>query len=205
MPVFRKKPVVVTAHQWFQNGDHPEDGPADREGKVVRYFRRPEPEYAGDNIHGSCGDPWNDHGWIDTLEGGHTVCPGDWIIRGVKGEFYPCKPDIFAETYERESDGEFRPADALNKLHTVDDTRTTAKRLAAYRDELLAAGFNEEQVREFVQTAAPLPDDLVIQADLDTEPAVGEVLVRFVPQIDPDEIERVVKQSQAFASRATQR
>lgn len=42
----------------------------------------------------------HNHGWIDTLEGGHVVCPGDWIIRGIKGENYPCKPDIFAETYE---------------------------------------------------------------------------------------------------------
>mgnify|MGYP001589441972 FL=1 len=40
------------------------------------------------------------HGWIDTLEGGHIVCPGDWVITGVKGEYYPCKPDIFMMTYE---------------------------------------------------------------------------------------------------------
>ena len=33
-------------------------------------------------------------------KGGHSVCVGDWIIKGVKGEFYPCKPDIFAATYE---------------------------------------------------------------------------------------------------------
>jgi len=37
---------------------------------------------------------------IGTLEGGHIVSPGDWIITGVKGEHYPCKPDIFALTYE---------------------------------------------------------------------------------------------------------
>lgn len=42
----------------------------------------------------------HEHGWIDTLEGGHIVCPGDWIITGVNGERYPCKPDIFAKTYE---------------------------------------------------------------------------------------------------------
>ena len=40
-------------------------------------------------------------GWyVDTLEGPLKVSPGDWIIKGVKGEFYPCKPDIFKETYE---------------------------------------------------------------------------------------------------------
>lgn len=37
---------------------------------------------------------------IETLEGTMTANPGDWIIRGVKGEFYPCKPDIFEATYE---------------------------------------------------------------------------------------------------------
>lgn len=37
---------------------------------------------------------------IGTLEGTMTASPGDWIIRGVQGEFYPCKPDIFAATYE---------------------------------------------------------------------------------------------------------
>jgi hypothetical protein len=37
---------------------------------------------------------------IPTPEGTMTASPGDWIIRGVKGEFYPCKPDIFAATYE---------------------------------------------------------------------------------------------------------
>lgn len=38
--------------------------------------------------------------FIKTLEGDHKVSDGDWIIRGVKGELYPCKPDIFALTYE---------------------------------------------------------------------------------------------------------
>ena len=37
---------------------------------------------------------------IPTLEGEHIAKEGDWIIKGVKGEFYPCKPDIFAMTYE---------------------------------------------------------------------------------------------------------
>jgi hypothetical protein len=38
--------------------------------------------------------------YIDTLEGRHTVTPGDWIVTGVRGERYPVKPDIFVETYE---------------------------------------------------------------------------------------------------------
>ena len=38
--------------------------------------------------------------YIPTLEGEMRAAPGDWIIKGVKGEFYPCKPDIFEATYE---------------------------------------------------------------------------------------------------------
>lgn len=119
MPMFRKKPVVIEASQWFKNGDHPQDYAKDDhgfenghvvvfsgaerkkngwEGGVVRYFRRPD--VAGDKPCEHCTLPMNNHGWIDTLEGGHIVCPGDWVITGVKGENYPCKPDIFETTYE---------------------------------------------------------------------------------------------------------
>jgi hypothetical protein len=108
---FRKKPVVIEAFQWFMNGDHPEDDvfrpfedtgvvpKAPREGKIVRYFRHPD--MPGNVVCGNCEQTMHFHGWIDTLEGGHNVCPGDWIITGVKGERYPCKPDIFEMTYER--------------------------------------------------------------------------------------------------------
>jgi hypothetical protein len=94
---FRKKPILIEASRWFKNGDHPEDGSLQVEGKVVRYFRKPF--YEGINCS-ECGHKFVNHGWIDTLEGGHIVCPGDWIITGVKGERYPCKPDIFEMTYE---------------------------------------------------------------------------------------------------------
>jgi hypothetical protein len=107
---FRKKPVVIDATQWFKNGDHPEDhvkilyrrgddgSDIETEGQVVRRFRRPDIE--GTRVCDKCGASMQNHGWIDTLEGGHIVCVGDWIITGVQGERYPCKPDIFAATYE---------------------------------------------------------------------------------------------------------
>jgi hypothetical protein len=107
MSLYRKKPVVIEATQWFQSGDHPKDnreifdagsGPFLGEGKVVRYYRNPSVD--GEAICNQCAYKFNDHGWIDTLEGSHTVCVGDWIITGVAGENYPCKPDIFALTYE---------------------------------------------------------------------------------------------------------
>jgi len=74
---FRKKPVVIEATQWFKDGDH----------HAVSRFETPNQDMQG-------------FGWINTLEGGHIVTPGDWIITGVKGEHYPCKPDIFVQTYE---------------------------------------------------------------------------------------------------------
>lgn len=105
---FRKKPVVIEATQWFSNGDHPLDYGGDLsqeerrkngwEGDVVRYFRHPK--IGGMKNCEHCKKTMHEHGWIDTLEGGHIVCPGDWIITGVKGEYYPCKPDIFEMTYE---------------------------------------------------------------------------------------------------------
>lgn len=105
---YRKKPVEVEATQWFQNGDHPEDrwtsegvihpDEGDVEGRVVRYYRTPALD--GRALCQHCDDIIHNHGWIDTLEGGHRVCPGDWIITGVAGERYPCKPEIFEATYE---------------------------------------------------------------------------------------------------------
>jgi hypothetical protein len=71
---YRKKPVVIEATQWFKMGDHP---------AVIQ-----DPV----TVDHHCG--------IETLEGWHRVTPGDFIITGVKGEHYPCKPDIFALTYE---------------------------------------------------------------------------------------------------------
>ncbi|SRR5216684_933967 len=114
----RRKPVVVEATQWFKNGDHPDDYRDPRqgleqqevrefsgeyarshewEGAIVRYFRHPG--VGGETVCKHCGIRMHEHGWIDTLEGGHIVCPGDYIITGVKDEIYPCKPDIFVATY----------------------------------------------------------------------------------------------------------
>jgi len=107
---FRKKPVIVDAVRWHRNGDHPDDdvmrryedtgGMPDspREGAVVRYYRTPSMD--GKTLCQYCDETMHMHGWIDTLEGGHIVCPGDWIITGIKGEFYPVKDEIFQLTYE---------------------------------------------------------------------------------------------------------
>lgn len=98
MARYRKKPVVIDAVQWWKNGDHPEDGETETEGAVVRFYRHPDD--SGDRECEHCGRTMHEHGWIDTLEGGHIVCPSDWVITGVRGERYPVKDAIFRETYE---------------------------------------------------------------------------------------------------------
>jgi len=86
---YRKKPVLVEAEQFFKVGD----------ASITDTMPEPALLQVPRNCL-SCGKPLKEHGWIETLEGGHIVCPGDWIITGVKGERYPCKPDIFDQTYE---------------------------------------------------------------------------------------------------------
>lgn len=106
---FRKKPVVIEASQWWMVGDHP---------AVKRWTIR-----AGDPMDcGRCKKPYNEHGGISTLEDTdlamHFVCPGDWIITGVQGEHYACKPDIFAATYEPKGS---RPSHVGTPEQEIDD------------------------------------------------------------------------------------
>ena len=75
---FREKPVVIEAELY--------DGSKESIAKVLRL---------GDSIM-----LFKDHLIIKTLEGNHHADLGDWIIKGVKGELYHCKPDIFEQTYE---------------------------------------------------------------------------------------------------------
>jgi len=79
---FRKKPIVIDAVQWFKDGDHPMVIP------IPERYKDFNPVIDGAT------------GYIETLEGGHFVTVGDWIIKVVRGEFYPCKPDIFEQTHE---------------------------------------------------------------------------------------------------------
>lgn len=81
MAKFRKKPVVIEAVQWTgSNGN-----------EIVRFITGLPDAEAFDET-------------IKTLEGEMHASVGDWIIKGVKGEFYPCKPDIFEATYEPATD-----------------------------------------------------------------------------------------------------
>ena len=77
MSKFRKKTVIVEAVQWFT-------------GTIIDGVEEFPPNL----------DHQQGHAHIKTLEGTMEANPGDWIITGVKGEKYPCKPDIFDATYE---------------------------------------------------------------------------------------------------------
>ena len=95
---FRKKPVVIEATQWFVVE---KDRVRGNYKLNVGYYRPPDVDGKTKCKH--CSEIMHNHGWVDTLEGGHIVCPKDWIIKGVKGEIYPCKPDIFEQTYDEVS------------------------------------------------------------------------------------------------------
>jgi len=89
MPKFRKKPVIIEAIQYTSASDL-QDAIEFTNGKLV--------------FHGFNEDMQPCARYttlaIETLEGWMKVSLNDWIIKGVKGEFYPCKPDIFEATYE---------------------------------------------------------------------------------------------------------
>ncbi len=99
MSRFRKKPVVIEAVQlnWRNWGEV-----CDFLGGIIGPHN---PGRSSAEHSDTCGEETNgDCQWIEitipTLEGDHIAKHGDWIIKGVKGEFYPCKPNIFAATYE---------------------------------------------------------------------------------------------------------
>ena len=80
---YRKKPVVIEAIQY--------NGTTDSRSEILAFMGLEHIAFS--DTQGV---------FIPTLEGVMTASIGDWIIKGVKGEFYPCKPDIFAATYEPE-------------------------------------------------------------------------------------------------------
>lgn len=81
---YRKKPVVIDAIQFDKTN-----------GGVIAHW-------SGGRFEAKASDPNDVAEWVDipTLEGVMRANLGDYIIRGVQGEFYPCKPDIFEQTYE---------------------------------------------------------------------------------------------------------
>jgi len=93
---FRKKPVEIDAVQFTPESDESVFG-------LIDWLGRHDADFS---LHVNADGDYAELA-IGTLEDGgeffhatHVASPGDWIIRGVQGEFYPCKPDIFEQTYE---------------------------------------------------------------------------------------------------------
>ena len=84
---YRKKPVVIEAVQW--TGDN---------GEEIYNFCGNYAQFATSDL--GLGNVMSYRLSIETLEGFMEASTGDYIIKGVNGEFYPCKPDIFEKTYE---------------------------------------------------------------------------------------------------------
>ena len=93
MAKFKKLPVTIDAEQFLGYDESHEDGGIVRQSGMTRESLA--------IVHcPKCDKAFSKHGKVPTLEGDHIACPGDYIIKGVAGEFYPCKPDIFDATYE---------------------------------------------------------------------------------------------------------
>lgn len=93
MARFRKRPVEIDAHQWTGDWEA-------LDAWLVSLGYEPWVSAADDGTAMWVDDDDDRKLVIPTLEGDMTASPNDWIIRGIQGEFYPCKPDIFTETYE---------------------------------------------------------------------------------------------------------
>lgn len=97
MPRFRKKPVEIEAVQY--------SGTPESNREIIDWTRGTKtPAFMDTEVRNCSAEHPDGFDYpvlrINTLEGAHTVSVGDYVIRGVKGEFYPCKPDIFALTYD---------------------------------------------------------------------------------------------------------
>jgi hypothetical protein len=93
MPYFTKKPVTIEARQF--------DGTRESVDQIICWM---QDSGSDRNAFMAKDDCVGTVFVIPTLEGNHRANTGDWIIKGVKGEFYPCKPDIFKQTYEPASE-----------------------------------------------------------------------------------------------------
>lgn len=96
MGLYRKKPVTIEARRFDCSGIRQQNELANWCGGVLRGMKLPARERV------IC---------IPTLEGEMEASFGDWIIRGVEGEHYPCKPNIFAMNYESVDDWAYESAD----------------------------------------------------------------------------------------------
>lgn len=165
---WRKKPVVIEARQW--------DGTASGATPLIDWMlaadttaRYHEPEEVHVDRRREYLPPKIA---IDTLEGVITASPGDWIIRGVQGEFYPCKPDIFEATYESAdaTPEPSAPADLRAETAMVSSGEWTGRKYEVHRvvdvaGKAIAICDTREWADRIVAALALVPDNLQEQIE----------------------------------------
>jgi acyl carrier protein len=168
---FRKKPVVIEATQWHKQGDHPQVRPI-----------APSDDLFFTGMGGATLTNREQYGVIGTLESpNHLVSPGDWIITGVQGERYPCKPDIFAATYEAVEQAPVTPIDQ--------DVVTRVQKIIAQQLNIASAD---------IKIASKFIDDLGADS-LDEVEIVMALEDEFAIVIPDDEADKIKTVQQAVA------
>lgn len=168
---YRKKPVVVEAFQWYPYMDVAE---------MPDWFRDARLQSWRHSV-------FLDELVISTLEGEMKANPGDWVIKGVQGEFYPCKPDIFAATYEPNEVGQLRSENArLKSAHghmeqelrvlrdreiavgMVDDTLDLIRQRADLREENLRLIAENVTLKQMISDERRLHKEFVLSMSMTT-------------------------------------
>lgn len=155
---FRKKPVVIEAIQI------PESGTMLGE-PFFNFLKDADVEF---NVNGSID--------INTEEGIMRGSPHDWIIKGVKGEFYPCKPDIFAATYD--------PVDDSTAFTNYDQFRHLESLVVEWADNkgILVNGTPEGQANKTIEEATEILTAIQNSDQAEISDGIGDTLVTLIIQ-----------------------
>lgn len=197
---FRKKPVVISAIQW--TGENLVD---------VIHFTDGRPPNNKSSHAGMMWDQYVDLVRVDglkifTMEGKMDASIGDWIIKGVKGEHYPCKPEIFALTYEDASAGTdlsqaavAAALEAAAKEHDAEIVRLEAQIIENNKYLRLVGKSERSSANDFCNTAighhrgsAVRLRDLITPAQHDALAAHVAAEARAVGVLGPDRVERLM-------------
>lgn len=176
MSQFRKKQVVIDAIQWA----------GDNLAQIIEFTdgRKPDVkhDFAAMKWDEYCDLVARDGLKIFTLEGKMNAAVGDWIIRGVKGEFYPCKPEIFAMTYEPAATLPAAPAPTLS--YTKSQLKMIERAIVGLRDGWLTRKDADDALAILGSAFAPTPTEQAAeqaaeQAELPPRPYVWKYREHF--------------------------
>jgi hypothetical protein len=161
---YRKKPVVIEAFHYTGMGDAFGLGEWAQQRGIF---------YWDDNnvLH------------VKTLEGEHIASEGDWIIKGVQGEFYPCKPDVFEKTYERASLQEAEPTGEVELQAREKESSFLNEKINEKEAELQQAREEIERLTQWKKEAVAVMPDFQEIGKLLNIPLGTSVSEQIIPKI----------------------